>query len=181
MVRPLCRLLEALRSWGWRPGRRALWLLPLLAASLDLYWPSITLARPSATATASISSGNPAPSSPYVVGGLILSGALLALYGFLRAMRSHDWPDLGDVFKIVVATTALTAGVRLMVVAISANNLGPFESQDRVFIPLAGLALILISAKEIVTVMQEGCRAVATSTQADPREAATLAKDLGGK
>jgi hypothetical protein len=61
------------------------------------------------------------------------------------------------VFKIVVSTTALTADVRLMVVAISTSNLGPFESQDRVFIPLAGLALVLISAKEIYVVMQEGC------------------------
>jgi hypothetical protein len=95
-------------------------------------------------------------------------------------MRRRDWPDLGHVFKIVVATTALTAGVRLMVVAISASSLGPFESQDRVFIPLAGLALILISAKEISAVMQEGCRALAASTQANAPEAATLAEDLSG-
>ena len=88
-------------------------------------------------------------------------------------MQRRDWPDIGHVFKIVVATTALTAGVRLMVVAISAGNLGPFESQDRVFIPLAGLALILISAKEISTVMQDGCRAVVVSAQADQQEAVT--------
>jgi hypothetical protein len=105
---------------------------------------------------------------------------LLVLYGILRTMRRRDWPDLGHVFKIVVATTALTAGVRLMVVAISASSLGPFESQDRVFIPLAGLALILISAKEISTVMQEGCRAVAASTQANPPDAITLAEDVSG-
>jgi hypothetical protein len=93
-------------------------------------------------------------------------------------MRQRDWPDLGHVFKIVVATTALTAGVRLMVVAISARSLGPFESQDRVFIPLAGLALILISAKEIVAVMQEGCRATAIATaQAKSPEAVALAED----
>jgi hypothetical protein len=153
-------------------------LLPSLAASSALYWPSTALATPSAT-TASVSS-DPSPSSPYVVGGLILSAVLL-LYGVLRAMQRHDWPDLGHVFKIVVATTALTAGVRLMVVAISASSLGPFESQDRVFIPLAGLALILISAKEIHAVMQDGCRApgiaaTTVTTHATP-EAVPLGKD----
>jgi hypothetical protein len=95
-----------------------------------------------------------------------VSGLLLALYGLLRTMRRREWPDLGHVFKIVVATTALTAGARLMVVAITAESLGPFESQDRVFIPLAGLALILISAKEIYAVLQEGCQTVADEIKA---------------
>jgi hypothetical protein len=44
-----------------------------------------------------------------------------------------------------------------MVVAISTTSLGPFESQDRVFIPLAGLALILVSAKAIYNEMRRGC------------------------
>jgi hypothetical protein len=154
-------------------------LLPSLVASLALCWPSTTLATPSVTTT-SVSS-DPSPSSPYVVGGLIVSAALLLLYGALRTLRQREWPDLGHIFKIVVATTAFTAGVRLMVVAISASSLGPFESQDRVFIPLAGLALILISAKEIYAVMQEGCRVVGATvdsvTAHATAEAVPLAKD----
>jgi MYXO-CTERM domain-containing protein len=140
-----------------------------------LYWPSTALGKPNASAIAG--SGDPAPSSPYVIGGLVLSAVLLALYGALRTMRRREWPDLSHIFKIVVATTALTAGARLMVVAITADDLGPFESQDRVFIPLAGLALILISSKEIYVVMQEGCRRVAAQATTTAVEVVPLAKD----
>jgi hypothetical protein len=61
----------------------------------------------------------------------------------------------------------VTAGVRLAVVAISASDLGPFESQDRVFIPLAGLALVLVSAKAIYEIMRDGCVKPAESTAVD--------------
>lgn len=56
---------------------------------------------------------------------------------------------------IVAPTTAITAGVRLGVVAVSAHNLGPFVAEDRVFIPLAGLALVLVSARAIYEVIRD--------------------------
>lgn len=119
---------------------------------MALFWPSSTLAQSSSTPTT-----DSTPSGPYVVGGLILAGVLVALYSVVRVVRRQEWPDIGHIVGIVAPTTAVTAGVRLGVVAITASSLGPFESQDRVFIPLAGLALVLVSAKAIYDVMRNGC------------------------
>jgi hypothetical protein len=91
----------------------------------------------------------------YLIGGLVLAGALVAAYIALRAWRRRQWPDIGDVVLIVVTTTAVTAGVRLVVVAISSDSLGPFRSEDRVFIPLAGVTLILVSVREIYEVFRD--------------------------
>jgi len=91
----------------------------------------------------------------YLVGGLVLAGVLVAVYIVLRGWRRRQWPDIGDVVLIVVTTTAVTAGVRLVVVAISSDNLGPFRSEDRVFIPLAGVTLILVSVREIYEVFRD--------------------------
>lgn len=151
-------LLGEPRSLGWLSGQRALLWLLWLAGSLALYWPSTTLAQSPITPTGT-TQADPSSSSPYVVGGLILAGLLVALYSALRVVRRHEWPDLGHIVGIVAPTTAITAGVRLAVVSISANSLGPFESEDRVFIPLAGLALVLVSARAIYEVMRDGCTA----------------------
>jgi hypothetical protein len=148
------------QSLGCLRDRRGLLLPLLLAGSLALYWPTSTLAQ-SATATHPTTEADPTSSEPYVVGGLILAGLLVVLYSSLRALRRREWPDLGHIVGIVAPTTAMTAGVRLAVVSVSASNLGPFESQDRVFIPLAGLALVLVSAKAIYEVMRGGCFKVA--------------------
>jgi hypothetical protein len=92
---------------------------------------------------------------PYILGGLCLAGALVVSYLALRAFRRRQWPDVGDIVLIVATTTAVTAGVRLVVVAISSQSLGPFRAEDRVFIPLAGIALILVSAQEIYKMFGE--------------------------
>lgn len=154
--RPLQLPREVPRSSDSSWARRALLLLLSLVGLLVLCWPSSTLARTGTTAP-SAATADPTPAGPYVVGGLILAGLLVALYGTLRAVARHEWPDIGHIVGIVAPTTAITAGVRLAVVAISASNLGPFESEDRVFIPLAGLALVLVSARAIYDVMRSGC------------------------
>jgi hypothetical protein len=123
-----------------------------LAASLAFFLPSRTFAQSSGTAK----TAEPTPAEPYVVGGLILAGVLIAVYITLRVLRRREWPDVSHIVAIVAPTTAITAGVRLGVVAISADNLGPFVSEDRVFIPLAGFALVLVSAKAIYEVMRDG-------------------------
>jgi hypothetical protein len=98
-----------------------------------------------------------AGSSPdaYIVGGLVASGALLIGYVLLRAMRRNQWPDIGDVVLLTATTTAVTAGIRLAVVAVTADSLGPFHAEDRVFIPLAGVALVLVSVHEIYKVFRD--------------------------
>jgi hypothetical protein len=123
------------RSSAWLSGPRALPLLLWLVGSLALCWPSTTLAQ--SPTTVGSTQADPSSSGPYVIGGLILAGLLVALYSLLRALRRHEWPDVGHIVGIVAPTTAITAGVRLAVVSISADSLGPFESQDRVFIPPA--------------------------------------------
>lgn len=148
--------LGGLRSLVWWSGRRGRLSLLWLGVSSALFWPSSTLAQ-STTTVGAAPQTDPNSSGPYVVGGLVLAGLLVVLYGGLRAVRRHEWPDVGHIVGIVAPTTAVTAGVRLAVVAISASDLGPFESQDRVFIPLAGLALVLVSAKAIYEIMRDGC------------------------
>ena len=64
-----------------------------------------------------------------------------------------EWPEIGDIVSIVATSTALAAGARLLIVAITSASLGPFRAEDRLFIPLAGLALILVSGKQIIEVM----------------------------
>jgi hypothetical protein len=85
----------------------------------------------------------------------MLAGALVVAYIGLRAWTQRQWPDIGDVVWVVVTTTAVTAGARLVVVAISSPDLGPFRPEDRVFIPLAGIALILVSVQEIYTMFRD--------------------------
>jgi peptidoglycan/LPS O-acetylase OafA/YrhL len=89
------------------------------------------------------------------VGGLFLAGGLVAAYIAGRATSRREWPDIGDIVLIVATSTALVAGVRLVVVAIISASLGPFRPEDRLFIPVAGLALILVSGKEIVEVIAD--------------------------
>lgn len=128
--------------------------MPWLVASLVCFLPSRTFAQSSAAASATSAEAEPA--GTYVVGGLILAGVLIIGYVSLRVIRRREWPDVGHIVAIVAPTTAITAGVRLGVVAISAKKLGPFVSEDRVFIPLAGLALVLVSAEAIYKVMRDG-------------------------
>jgi hypothetical protein len=104
-----------------------------------------------------------------------LAGVLVLAYGALRVVHRREWPDVGHIVGIVAPTTAITAGIRLGVVSVSAGTLGPFESQDRVFIPLAGLALVLVSAKAIYDVMYAGCKkqSVASASLEQPPSVAT--------
>jgi len=90
-----------------------------------------------------------------IVGGLFLAGGLVAAYIAGRAISRREWPDIGDIVLIVATSTALVAGVRLVVVAIASASLGPFRTEDRLFIPVAGLALVLVSGKEIVAVIAD--------------------------
>ncbi len=175
LVRPLRRLLVALRSSALLSGRRVpRWVLWLGASSVFL-WPSRTSAQSGTTTPTAVPTEH-TPAGPYVVGGLILAGLLVAGYTTLRVIQRREWPDVGHIVAIVAPTTAVTAGVRLGVVAISANNLGPFSSDDRVFIPLAGLALVLVSAKAIYEVVRDGARAVSRESQlAETVEPATSA------
>jgi hypothetical protein len=93
--------------------------------------------------------------SLHIVGGLVLAGALVAVYVAARALSRQEWPDIGDIVLIVATSAAVTAGVRLVVVAVTSAKLGPFRAEDRLFIPLAGVALVLVSGKEIVKVMAD--------------------------
>ena len=126
-----------------------------LAVSSVFFLPSRTFAQ--STAKTTTSTTDPEPAGSYVVGGLILAGVLIAGYITLRVVRRREWPDVGHIVAIVAPTTAITAGVRIGVVAVTANKLGPFVSEDRVFIPLAGLALVLVSAEGIYKVLRDGC------------------------
>jgi hypothetical protein len=146
-------------SSGCLSARRARQLVRWWVGSSVVLWPSSTFAQSSDAPSARGSVAEATPADPYVIGGLIAAGALLITYAALRAFKRHEWPDVGDVISIVVPTTAVTAGIRVAVVAISARNVGPFLSEDRVFIPLAGLALVLVSARAIYTVMRDGIRA----------------------
>jgi len=102
----------------------------------------------------------PTAGSYYVTLGVALAVSLVALYALVQ-FRRREWPDVEVVVALGAATTALTAGVRLIVVALTAQDLGPFIPEDRIFIPVAGLALILMSMREIVRVIRgegdEGC------------------------
>ncbi|HEU4658872.1 MAG TPA: hypothetical protein VFR97_15190 [Capillimicrobium sp.] len=90
--------------------------------------------------------------------GLILAAVALAMYVSLRGWRRRRFPDLGDVFILVSTITGALTGVRLSVVAITASaaELPPFTSEDRIFIPLAGVALVLVSAHEAYKVFARG-------------------------
>jgi hypothetical protein len=146
--------LEVPRSSGFSPVRRGLLLVLFLGACSVSFLPSRTFAQSSTAGSTTTAEAEPAGS--YVVGGLILAGVLIIGYVTLRVLRRREWPDVGHIVAIVAPTTAITAGVRLGVVAISAKKLGPFVSEDRVFIPLAGLALVLVSAEGIYKVMRDG-------------------------
>jgi hypothetical protein len=165
-VKPLLRPLARLPSLACSSVRRVpLWVL-WWAGLLGFFLPSRTLAQGSEVTRQTTNSSS---AEPYVVGGLILAGVLVVLYIALRATQRRDWPDVAHVVAIVAPTTAITAGVRLGVVAITAKNLGPFVSEDRVFIPLAGLALLLVSTKAIYDVMRAGCFDDPPVQSADPR------------
>lgn len=82
-----------------------------------------------------------------------------SLYIALRAFRLKQWPDLGQLFVVVVESGAIiVTGVRLGVVAVTTDDLGPFHSEDRLFIPLAGVALILTAAKHMYETIRDGVR-----------------------
>jgi hypothetical protein len=152
-VKPLRLRREVLRSSASSRARRVLPLALCLAVFSVSFSPSRTLAQSTTTANAT---SEAEPAGTYVVGGLILAGVLIAGYISLRVIRRREWPDVGHIVAIVAPTTAITAGVRIGVVAVTAKKLGPFVSEDRVFIPLAGLALVLVSAEGIYKVMRDG-------------------------
>jgi hypothetical protein len=103
---------------------------------------------------------------PYIFGGLIGAAVVLISYFVLRMVKRHAGPQVGDVVLLGLETTGVTAGVRLPIVAISADNLGPFQSEDRIFISLAGLALILVASHEIFRVFRENAWGLTAGVQA---------------
>jgi hypothetical protein len=99
---------------------------------------------------------------PSVIGGLVFAGAVVVAYISLRALRRREWPDAGHVVSLVAQTTAVTAGVRLPILAVAADSLGPFHPEDRIFISLGGVALLLVGLREIYRVFRD--RALAPPT-----------------
>jgi len=101
----------------------------------------------------------PTALDPYIIGGLVLAALLTLAYIGTCAVRRRAWPDVGPLIMLVATSTAITTGVRLGVIAITASSLGPFPEEDRLFIPLAGVALILVALREIAkTLVAETAR-----------------------
>jgi hypothetical protein len=90
---------------------------------------------------------------PYIYGGLALALVLAVWYVAHCAWKRHAWPEVGDLVFLFTTSTAIIAGLRLVIIAFFANDLGPFRGEDRIFIPLAGFALILVSARELYKVL----------------------------
>jgi hypothetical protein len=99
-----------------------------------------------------------APLRPYIAAGLVLAAILVVSYIAIRGVRKRRWPDVGHLFKLVLTTTAITNGVRMGIIAVTATNVAPFTDEDRFFIPLAGFALIIVSVREVYEVFAESTK-----------------------
>ncbi len=120
----------------------------------SVFWPQAH-GRGRVTAFAGGPASQVAGGAGWVSLGIAVALSVLALYTMMR-VHAHEWPEVDHVVALVAASTTLIAGLRLVVVALTAEDLAPFSPEDRIFIPVAGLALILVSLREIVRVVRDG-------------------------
>lgn len=99
---------------------------------------------------------------PYLASGLILAALLIALYCVLEA-RVRRFPDLRALIEIVLAATAVTAGIRVGVLTATTEDLAPFKDEDRIYLFLGALALIVVSAQTILGVFRRRLEESATA------------------
>lgn len=89
----------------------------------------------------------------YVASGLIGAACLLIVFAAVEARRGR-FPDLVSMIQLVLACTAIGAGVRLGVVTVTEDTLGPFKEEDRIFLVLGALSLGVVSLQQIVGVFR---------------------------
>ena len=92
----------------------------------------------------------------YTLGGLVLLALVIAAHIVTQWLRRREWPDVQVIVQLALGTTGVIEGVRLCIVALTSSNLGPFSSEDRLFIPAAGVTLFLVSAQALANTLRSG-------------------------
>ena len=93
----------------------------------------------------------------YVAIGLILGSSLLVVVFVVMEGRRRRFPDLASLVQILLASTGVTAGVRVAVLTITHDDLGPFQGEDKIYLILGALALVVASVQTIVATFLLWC------------------------
>jgi len=89
--------------------------------------------------------------SPYELAGLGLGVVLIAAY----LLRSRGAARLERAIMLVLAAGGITTGIKLVLVCATADDLAPFERQDRVYIFVGGITLAWVSVQTIGGVLRD--------------------------
>ena len=89
----------------------------------------------------------------YLSIGFILAGILIAVYVTVEA-RARRMPDIRPLVELVLSGTAVTAGIRVGVLTIRTHHLAPFHDEDRIYLVLGALSLVVVSCQTVVGVFR---------------------------
>ncbi len=95
----------------------------------------------------------------YLVAGFVL-GALLIL---AHAVRARGDAQLERAVVLFLAGVTIPIGGRLIYVATTAKQLHPFDTEERIYIVIGGIAMIWVSAKEILRELGVGTSSKVTT------------------
>ena len=98
----------------------------------------------------------------YLSAGFVLAAVLIATYVTLEA-RARRMPDIRPLVELVLSGTAITAGIRVGVLTIRTHHLAPFHDEDRIYLVLGALALVVVSCQTVAGVFRR--RQVSTTQQ----------------
>jgi hypothetical protein len=90
----------------------------------------------------------------FVASGLGLGCVLVAIHVALE-IRRRRFPELVALIQLVLASGGISAGVRVASVTITKDTLGPFKSEDRIYLVLGALALAVASIQSIVSIFRD--------------------------
>jgi hypothetical protein len=92
--------------------------------------------------------------SGYLLAGFLL-GAALIIGHVVLSLRLGITPLLDIAVLLMVSGLGVAGGTRIVVLCISADSLGPFHAEDRVYLALGGVALIWVSISTAWTSLRE--------------------------
>lgn len=110
----------------------------------------------------------------YVGCGLGLGAALIVVFVYFD-IRRHRFPELVSLIQLVLASSGISAGVRVAQVTITEDNLGPFKAEDRIYLVLGALALAVASCQTLVATFRNAARlpGVTAEQEKEPQKSIT--------
>lgn len=92
--------------------------------------------------------------SGYLIAGASL-GAVLIICHIGISLYDRVGPRLEMATLLMTSGLGIAGGARIAYLAVSADKLGPFHGEDRVYLALGGLALVWVSIATAWTTFRE--------------------------